>query len=137
MQLAEWKGDCIAGVDGGQLWDYGMNKLGVEVFDHEHFRRNCEELGMDCSNLCFYHCDLGAVNIIIDPVTGSLGIIDWETAGYVPKEYIRTKFRFHFGMNLPSDTHDGKVDYRKRVAIKLSEMGFPDVIERWVPWRRS
>ncbi|CAI7586955.1 unnamed protein product [Penicillium palitans] len=49
--------------------------------------KNCTEMSMDVSTLVFYHCDLGPTNLLVDASTGSLGIIDWELAGYVPIEW--------------------------------------------------
>lgn len=66
-------------------------------------------LGMECSPLVFYHCDLGPGNIIIDPEDDSIGIIDWETAGYVPKDWIRTKFCLSSGINLPVGSDDARL----------------------------
>lgn len=56
-------------------------------------------MSMDVSRLVFYHCDLGPTNILVDISTGSLDIIDWELAGYVPIEWVRTKFRISAGMD--------------------------------------
>lgn len=47
---------------------------------------------MDISKLVFYHYDLGPTDLLVNPSTGSLGIIDWELAGYVPIEWVKTKF---------------------------------------------
>lgn len=46
---------------------------------------------MDLSKLVFYHCDLAPVNLLVDPSTKSIGIIDWELVGYVPKTWVGTK----------------------------------------------
>jgi hypothetical protein len=86
---------------------------------------------MDCSSLVFYHCDLGPSNVLIDMANDSIGIIDWETAGFVPMEWIRTKFRVSSGMNLSSGD---ELDWRRRVMFYMGQMGFTDVVARFVAW---
>ncbi len=81
---------------------------------------------MDCSTLVFYHCDLGPSNIMVDLQTDNIGIIDWETAGFVPREWIRTKFRVSSGMDL--STGEG-VDWRKRVMLHMGQLGYTDVAD--------
>lgn len=56
---------------------------------------------MDVSSFLFYHCDLGPGNILADPAKSSIGTADWELAGYVPREWIKTKFNLSSGMDLP------------------------------------
>ncbi|KAK5682722.1 hypothetical protein LTS10_005852 [Elasticomyces elasticus] len=51
----------------------------------------------------FCYCDMGPGNIIVTLADGVVGIIDWETAGFVPKEWIRTKFCVSSGLNLAGD----------------------------------
>lgn len=48
--------------------------------DREALLDNCTGMGMDTSCLVFYHCDLGPGNIIVEPATRGIGIIDWEIA---------------------------------------------------------
>lgn len=91
-----------------------------------NLRKSCLELGMDCSTLVFYHCDLGPSNIMVDLQTDNIGIIDWETAGFVPREWIRTKFRVSSGMDL--STGEG-VDWRKRVMLHMGQLGYTDVAD--------
>jgi len=133
-QLALWNSDSISGVDGCQLSDLFLTKLGaVKNCDSRNLLENCRELGMDCSSFVFYHCDLGPGNIIVDP-DGSMGVLDWETAGFVPKEWIRTKFCFSSGMDLPLANEDKRVDWRRRVSRKLGDVGFPEIVDRWWAW---
>lgn len=63
---------------------------------------------MDVSTFVFYHCDLGPTNLLVDTSTGSLGIIDWELAGYNPIEWVRTKFRLSAGMDFNRGDDDSK-----------------------------
>ncbi|KAK7398313.1 hypothetical protein QQX98_012314 [Neonectria punicea] len=134
-QLAAWKGDSISGVDAHQLSDLFFTKLGGEKnCDPQNILNNCKELGMDCSSFVFYHCDLGPGNIIVNPTRGSIGILDWETAGFVPREWIRTKFCFSSGMDLPVEDEDIRPDWRRRVSRQLRDMGFPEVVDEWWVW---
>ena len=89
---------------------------------------------MDCSTFVFFHCDLGPGNIIVNLTEGSIGIIDWETAGFVPKEWIMTKFRVGSGLDLPGDDLDSRVDWRRRVMRYMKKEGFSDVAERYETW---
>lgn len=134
-QLAAWEGDSISGVDGRQLSDLFFTKLGAEKnCDAQHILNNCKELGMDCTSFVFYHCDLGPGNIIADLTKDSIGILDWETAGFVPREWIRTKFCFSSGMDLPIEDEDARPDWRRRVSRQLRDMGLPEVVDEWWAW---
>ncbi|CAG8423436.1 unnamed protein product [Penicillium salamii] len=86
---------------------------------------------MDVSTLVFYHCDLGPTNILVDVATGSLGIIDWELAGYVPIEWVRKKFRISAGMDFDYGDEWSKKDWRRKVAQHLEKMGYNDVLDAW------
>ncbi|KAI0537384.1 kinase-like domain-containing protein [Xylaria digitata] len=137
MELATWEGEIIGGVDGKQLTDLYLLKSSAEVdFNPDHLLKNCKEIGMDCSSLVFYHCDLGPGNIILDECDGSIGIIDWETAGYVPREWIRTKFRCSSGLDLSERAGQSvpRTDWRRRVSQELERLGFSDVVEHWPAW---
>jgi hypothetical protein len=82
---------------------------------------------MDCSTFIFYYYNLGPGNIIINEE--SIGIINWETAGFVPKEWIRTKFCISSGIDLPDGDQESRVDWRKRVQKQLEKEGFPEIVE--------
>ncbi|KAI8951065.1 hypothetical protein F4801DRAFT_546263 [Xylaria longipes] len=72
-------GEIIGGVDGKQLTDQYLLKSSAGVdFNPGHLLKNCKEMGMNCSSLVLYHCDLGPGNILLDEGDGSIGIIDWE-----------------------------------------------------------
>lgn len=129
-QLKNWQGNSITGVDGNQLCDeYLQNR--AESCDPQHLLRQCQKLHMDCSTLVFYHCDLGPGNIIIDR-PGDIGIIDWETAGFVPREWIRTKFCVSSGLNLPTGSSEDGADWRRRVSRRLADMGYKEVADEWM-----
>lgn len=138
LQMAEWEGDQVAGVDGSCLEDeYLSQDQSLDDLGPQGLLKHCQELGMDCSSFQFFHCDMGPGNIIINR-DGSLGIIDWGSAGYVPKEWIRTKFRVSSGLDLQSeDEGSDPHDWRRRVQIKLGEHGMPDVVGKWTEWFSS
>lgn len=125
-------GCSISGVDGDALSERYLCGRKVDCSPH-NLRKTCLGLGMDCSTLMFYHCDLGPSNILVDPANGSVGIIDWETAGFVPTEWIRTKFRVSSGMNLSSGD---ELDWRRRVMLRMGEIGFTDVVKQFVAWSK-
>lgn len=138
--LFQWKGDCIAGVDGGLMKDYYLHGKDDTVktagaCSPGRLLDNCKAVGMDCTELGFYHCDLGPGNILFDVETNSIGIIDWETAGFVPKDWLRTKFRLCSGMDLPSDTNVDYHDWRRRMHRTLEGMGYGEVADVWMEWR--
>ncbi|TKA32515.1 hypothetical protein B0A50_01623 [Salinomyces thailandicus] len=140
--LSTRQGSSISGVDGGYLPEYYLTQKEKEVsnFSPTRLLQNSRASGMDCSTtFVFYHCDLGAGNILIDTTDGSLAIIDWECAGFVPREWIRTKFRVCAGMDLemsPSNDDIPRHDWRARMQRELEKDGFPDVAETWMEWFR-
>lgn len=125
--LAGWQAPTISGVDGKELHDYWFAR-----FDQEHPDFSCKtlqdravQLGMDCSTFVFYHCDLSPGNIMWDATTKSVGIIDWETAGFVPKEWVRTKLMRAAGMMFDRDD-DGinRMEWGHRLDHGLEDEGF-------------
>lgn len=133
-RLTAWKGNTISGVDGHQLLERYFLKGNSKMADNlapEQLMKNCAEMSMDVSTLVFYHCGLGPTNLLVDVSTGSLGIIDWELAGYVPIEWVRTKFRISGGMDFDYGDEDSKKDWRRKVAQHLEKMGYSDVVDAW------
>ena len=142
VQMAQWEGgSTISGVDGRNLSDqYLADKMGiVETDDLSPLKllENCKVFGLECSQLVFYHCDLGPGNIIVDLEKKTIGIIDWETAGWVPKEWVRTKFRVSGGMDMEFEEHEMRIEWRRRVQLELGRRGFPEAADKWNSWRRS
>ncbi|KAH6985592.1 kinase-like domain-containing protein [Ilyonectria destructans] len=128
--------EAITGVDGRQLADAWLHSSpNPPDFRPETLRENCTQLGMGTSassTFVFYHNDLGPANIIIN--SGQVvGIIDWEIAGYVPREWIRTKFGVGWGMDF--DSHNDPSEWRSQVERQLGRKGFPEVIDAWKKWR--
>ncbi|KAK0628273.1 kinase-like domain-containing protein [Bombardia bombarda] len=136
--LAAWTGGSVCGVDGRNLSDLYLTPLhGIEDMSPQNLLGNCAELGMDCSSFLFYHCDLGPGNIIVGPAERSLGIVDWEMAGFVPREWIRTKVCVSSGLDLPGDDDDLRQDWRRRLQRRLGQDGFPEIADQWMVWFRN
>jgi hypothetical protein len=113
----------------------------------EVLQQQCQELGMDCSVFVLAHNDLGPTNIILNG--DRIVVIDWEMAGYVPLEWVRTKFAVCGALNVeritrPSVVRDGEPpvrverndEYRVRVEQRLGEMGFPEVTAAYKKMRQ-
>ncbi|CAG7947694.1 unnamed protein product [Penicillium nalgiovense] len=131
--------NILRGVDGKNALEPLLIKRGaIEDYSPSNLQQACESIGMDCSNLVFYHADLGPGNIMVDeetPKTGSIGIIDWELAGYFPRGWIRTKFRLSRGMNLEDSATDNPTEWRAGVQELLGDHGFEHYASEWVSWR--
>jgi hypothetical protein len=137
--MATWKGARFGGVDGH---DIPENFLVAEQLSYDYSSSKlldiCKELGMDCSaeNPVFYHADLGPTNIIVEdvPVSGAVGIIDFEIAGYFPRDWVKTKFPLSSGMDLTPEaaSEDQERLWWRRECVKLlGESGFEDVLDAW------
>jgi hypothetical protein len=108
--------------------------------DYGTLEASCREMGMDCFDIVFYHADLGPGNIIIEdspsegrPGGGSICIIDFEIAGYLPRGWVRTKFRLSSGMNLSAGDEPGR--WRSEVQKMLGQEGFEDYSAQHTAWR--
>ncbi|OAG04876.1 uncharacterized protein CC84DRAFT_1196889 [Paraphaeosphaeria sporulosa] len=134
-EMAEWEGKMLSGVDGQGIPEYYLQPRGVD--DFTSLQETCATIGMDCSTFFFYHADLGPCNIIVEdePERGTIGIIDFEIAGYFPRGWIRTKFRISSGMNLPpSSKQEDPLWWRRQVQMELGVDGFEDFTEEWQAW---
>lgn len=58
-------------------------------------------------------------------VIRSIGIIDWESAGYALKARIGTEFRVSMGLNLPGRDDDPMNDSRRSIQQRLGKEGLP------------
>lgn len=102
QELAMWCADSVCGIDGKPLSDLCLRRRGMsDDCSPATLLRNFKELGMSCSKFMFCHCDLYSVNIIVNTPDSSLGLIDWETADCLTREWIRTKFRVSGSPDLP------------------------------------
>jgi hypothetical protein len=67
-------------------------------------------------------------------------VVDWEMAGYMPLEWVRTKFavcgvlRVERGRGAALEVNQ---DYRARVERRLGEIGFPEVTEAYREMMRA
>ncbi|KAB5515598.1 kinase-like domain-containing protein [Coniochaeta sp. 2T2.1] len=138
VELSGWESDAMTGVDGKELPDNWLDPCRTpHDFRAETLKGNCLQLGMECSTFVFGHNDLGPSNIIVDREDLSVGIIDWEMAGFVPRGWIRTKFDVSWGMDFGwRDVGDDLLlaEWRKRVAERLGATGFPEVNNSWKEW---
>ncbi|KAK8011626.1 protein kinase-like protein [Apiospora arundinis] len=93
-ELAYWTADYLGGVDKQTLADGYLAGRGGRSYTNDDLVAASKEMGMNCYvPFHFYHCDLGPGNIIVDvkeddrdDCSISIGIIDWEIAGFVPWE---------------------------------------------------
>lgn len=132
-ELAAWQANSISGVDGQYVSDQYLARSELpEECSPRNLLNKCKDLGLDCSVFVFYHCDLGPGNIIVNLAEGTIGIIDWETAGFVPREWIRTKFCISSGLDLLGGDHKSRVDWRKRVQRQLEKQGFPEITDQYM-----
>lgn len=147
VELSQWKSDHIAGVDGKFLAEPWINiKARQQDFTPEGLRRVCEAQGMDCSTTIFSHCDLGPYNILVDRIRDTIGIIDWEIAGYVPRAWPRTKaiaswaFMINYTKADFPDKQTLEQEQNKWMVTfgrALGDQGFPEVVDAWNTWRRQ
>lgn len=137
IEMAQWRSDRLGGVDGKSIPEYYLQPRGSAGFGT--MSNVCQEIGMDCSDLVFSHFDLGPTNIIVEqqPSTGVIGIIDFEIAGYLPRIWVRTKFRVSGGLNLSQAADPVPTRWRSEVQNMLEGAGFRDCVEAWNAWRAS
>lgn len=137
-QMTRWTSHAISGVDGGELADPWLRPVGTPPdYRPGTLQENCKELGMEInanSEFVFFHNDLGPGNILIHcGEHRKIGIIDWELAGYVPLEWIRTKFAVGYGMDC-DEKDNNPTEWRLRVEQQLGQEGFPAVTDAWNSW---
>jgi Choline/ethanolamine kinase len=136
QEMATWKGDRIGGVDQRNIPEYYLvTPVGSDNFSS--LQTGCKAMGMDCLDIVFYHADLSPNNIIVEdqPKSGTIGLIDFEISGYVPRGWIRTKFRVSDAMNLSKSVTDDHTWWRREVQKALGEHGFQDYSQAWNEWR--
>lgn len=143
LTLAENVREKISGIDGNHLPELYLTKndqADSETFAPLTLERTCKEIGMDCSDLRFYHCDLIPGNIIVDLKRQSFAVIDWECAGFVPQEWIGTKCAVNEAMRLERPENCNVDQYseqwRKRIVESLTSRGFGNVASCSWEWFR-
>lgn len=131
-EMAQWTASALGGVDGQHVPEYYLQAKGAE--DFAGIKDTCAAIGMDCRRFVFYHADLGPANIVVEdePMSGRIGIIDFEIAGYLPRGWIRTKFRLSSGMDLTDS--DEPTLWRSNVQMALGAQGFEEHVEGWLRW---
>lgn len=138
-EMAQWKGSRLGGIDGQVLVNYYLRGSSVEgPFSVEQLYDGCKDLGMDVNELVFAHGDMGPTNIMVEekPVTGKVGIIDFEDAGFYPKEWILTIACVSAGYVV--EAGDDIVAWKRLIIDTLRERGFKDVTDAWCDrWEAS
>lgn len=140
--LSTQKASYIGGVDGNHLPERLLtikNDEADDKFSHDKLLQTCADLEMDCSEFLLYHCDLGPGNILVDIESGVMSVIDFECVGYVPIEWIRTKFRISSGLDWTLYDYEDEAKFAWRVGMQksLGLSGFTDSAERWMQSRHS
>ncbi|KAK2047208.1 hypothetical protein LZ31DRAFT_551537 [Colletotrichum somersetense] len=120
--------------DASAVWSIGDAFLKVHILDPTDI-----DITREHTTLEYLHEPTRPELIIVDLARNrtdkesSIGIIDWEMAGFVPRAWIRTKFCICGAMNLDFPGHtdeDGmseRVEWRRRVQRKLEEEGSRDI----------
>lgn len=114
--------------------------------------------GVDENKFVFYHSHLGPANIKVEvtrkaEVTRAAevtweakvtGLLDWETAGFLPRGWIATKCRVSGGMDFDWDSDEDEEDqteiteWRSRLAKALvEEKGYKEFPIRWAKWKKN
>ncbi|QPC79168.1 hypothetical protein HYE68_009920 [Fusarium pseudograminearum] len=96
-QLSKWHGDRVCGVDGGNL-AYTFSTKSPNWHDFSNFapealQKNYKEIGLDCSEFVFAHNNTMPLAFMVDETKGLLGINFWDSAGFVPRDFVRTATR--------------------------------------------
>ncbi|KAI1336712.1 hypothetical protein F5Y15DRAFT_393828 [Xylariaceae sp. FL0016] len=136
QEMAEWAGDQVGGVNKQLISEFFLvTPPGGD--DFSSVSAGCKAIGMDCTNVMFYHADLGPSNIIVEdePRHGTFGIIDFEISGYFPRGWIRTKFRLSSGMDLSASASECPSWWRSEMQKTLGIRGFEDYSQAWMEWR--
>jgi len=139
-ELSAWRSEAITGIDGAEFPDTWLDLLhSPHNFNPQALQKPCSELGMDCSTFYFWHSDLGPYNIVVNSgEKGTMGIIDWEMAAFVPRAWIRTKVGVSWAMDFAwPEVHGDDPslrEWRERVEQKFGEEGYPEVKAAWNKW---
>lgn len=134
----------ICGVDGRHLEDPWLVFGPVKTeMSHAAYYKSAVGLGIECSELVLHHNDMGPQNVLVDltkqPTGSAVGIIDWESLGFVPKDWVRTKFSVCGAMNFDFTNHDPILspEWRSLVEHKLGEQGYREVGDEYVAQFRA
>lgn len=120
------------GVD-GTAPEKGHSRQSLTREDGPDMLANCQKLNLDVKGpFHLFHEDKGPTNIIIEPHSRTIGIIDLQAAAFVPKQWIGTNFAN--AMNMVQEPPEGNQanDYAKRVWKALQRRGFGDDGGAWL-----
>ncbi|UPL01380.1 hypothetical protein LCI18_012314 [Fusarium solani-melongenae] len=137
-QLSTWRGENICGVDGRDLLDLYLCK-GSRLDKYsspQELRDNSKEIGMDCSDIVFAHNNMRPHSFSVDD-NGLVGISGWESAGYVPRDWVRTKTCANALLPgrscLEEWSREQKVEWHEKINRALEELkvGGKGFGEKW------
>ncbi len=138
VPLAEHRGDAIIGVDGNWFTEPLMASPWPNTSLHpEVLKFNCQDMGLDTSDLVLFAAAALAPESIIIAPDGAIGIDNLEGVGYAPRSWISTQLLV-WGALLrdgPSN-RTGLTEYRDFLAYELRKKGFKDVMPAYQRWRR-
>lgn len=80
-------GSSVSGVNGNSLSERHRCGRKVEC-NPQNSRKRCLGIGMDCSVLVFYHCDLDPTNILVVLANVPVGITDWDRGLGLSSEFL-------------------------------------------------
>ncbi|KAF2249616.1 hypothetical protein BU26DRAFT_286842 [Trematosphaeria pertusa] len=168
-EMMGWESDFLGGVNGKGIQEPFLvrgSSLGRDdsMYNPLAMHKFCEQVGMGMQPpFVFYHADLGPTNVLVLDGTdtastpssstdssstntfnspkAAIGIIDFEVAGFLPKDWIMTKFCVTGGMDL-SFEDDDKVEgqdpvwWRMKVATGVRDkLGLRQVAHEWAKWK--
>lgn len=132
-----WSSNSMTGVDGRPLAETWLDACGDSLpLNPDELKGICEQLGMDCSKpFVFAHNGITGHEVIVNTdgqgKTSVVGLMNWEMAGYVPLEWIRTKFASSWGLNFAwpdvPGGHPSERELRELLDKMMGEKGLPDV----------
>ncbi|CAJ0547610.1 Ff.00g043640.m01.CDS01 [Fusarium sp. VM40] len=142
-ELSKWRGDRICAVDGGNLQCFWLSSTTPSVpgsYNPEVLRANCEEMGLDCSELVFAHNYMMPLSFTVDEVQGLVGICRWEMAGFLPRDWIRTMTRANsFTQSwqaVKSSWSESDIDdFGDKIESALKDKGFKEFWLNECRWR--
>ncbi|KAI1120017.1 hypothetical protein F5Y10DRAFT_290449 [Nemania abortiva] len=127
-----------AGID-GTVAENGRILESLTRKDMPDILANRETVGLSVQPpFCFCHADLGPTNILIEGQKGTISIIDWQAAQYVPREWIGIEFAQGLAMVQDPPIPEGysRGDYAHRVWRALQRRGFKNDGKIWWSWKK-
>ncbi|KAI0110315.1 hypothetical protein GGR51DRAFT_86218 [Nemania sp. FL0031] len=106
--------------------------------DMPNILANCDAVNISIQPpFCFFHDDIGPTNVVIDRQKGTVRIIDWQGALFVPREWIGINFARGLAMvqDPPIPENYQSNDYAQRVWRALQRRGFSNDGSVWLEWK--